>query len=490
MWLRSKRPQSSKYAPPYLRARASQPSESSSSRARLTPATSTEAECTCLRRHGVCTCRADAQWLQRKRRCIVPYVPPFAKNRQDELEQKRAEIAAKEAEPPENKPAAPNIRTMARRFQSCLERPGSCRFNPLQTEGQVQLTEDASSLEAECLEQTFAGQGVKALPVVQSGRYQFEVEVLRDSALAVGWSSAMSLASSWDQQAFGFSSEGLKLSAYASEEYAVAFGKAGDVIGAFASWTDGATGRLLHISFMLNGRFLGTAFSFGDDRAMDVQPVPLQPQVSQLPSGLPLHVRLRGLSASMPLKFPREGFSPLSEMKAEDFCPFSQAVADASTERTAASISEEQLCSFCLPDAHVLELYDLQETRASGASGIARIISRCIAEKLRLPISALSSPSALFVKETSPDFSTALVAFRRVAYVLRLSEVASQSDQLPFLVRPLQHATVASREKLREWRGDVYRPKADPSAARRLIHGSLQSQMPLGHLLEEKRKRK
>jgi len=509
-WLRSKRPQAAKYSPPHVRgaggrvtlapaaaARSSEgvcQSTAETAGASRKRGAASDVPCTCLRRHGRCSCQADQRWLDRKRRCVVPYVPPHAKERKEDLEKKRAEIASK-AELVETRPVAPNIRTLARRWEPKLERPGSFRFNPLQSEGQVTLCDD-QGLEAECLEQAFAGQGLKAIPALKSGKYHFEVELLRDCAIALGWSSAMSPASTWDHQAFGYASDGCKVNAR-KEAYGPSFGKEGDVIGSLAEWKVESGVRILQISFMLNGRYLGVAFTIGGGQVLDPEPVPMQPHVSQLSSGLLMHIRLHGSAEGEPLAFPKAGFSPVAAAKSIDFCPFSQAVAASSTERTAASMTEEQLSGFCVPDAHIVELYDIPETlQLEGPTGAttklrdrARELGACLAKQLGLPKSLLWA-SSVFVRETTTDSSTALVAFRRASHAKQLVEACSgsapDSSKQHLQARPLQHATAASRERLRDWRGEEHRPQAVPTAARRLIHSSLQSQMPLAHLVEEK----
>eukprot|EP00434_Breviolum_minutum_P012358 symbB.v1.2.010888.t1/scaffold721.1/size169143/6 len=212
-----------KYTPPHARRAILQPA---------VPAASTAPACHCLRRHGRCTCQADDQWLERKRRRVEPYVPPHLKERQRELEQKREEIARR-ADSEEVKDLTPNIRRLARSWEPKLEK-GCFGFNPLQVEGKI-LCNDLG-LEAECTEQAFTSQGVKALPVVLSGKYHFEVELLRDGACAIGWSSAMSHASSWDMQAFGYSSKGQVIHNNEATAYGRPFGCAGDVVGALLEW--------------------------------------------------------------------------------------------------------------------------------------------------------------------------------------------------------------------------------------------------------------
>lgn len=426
--------------------------------------------CTCLRRQGRCTCQADAKWLERKRHCVVPYVPPHTRTRHEDLEQRRAEIARKESEEAQNsRPTGPSLRTLAKRWEPQLEQPGLCRFNPLQTEGQVSIL-DADGLVAECMELSTSGQGIKALPTIQSGSFQFEVELLRDCSVIVGWSSAMSPPSSFDLQGFGLSSEGLKIHNHDSEAHGPKFGRAGDVIGAFLTSAEGA----LSIGFAVNGRRLGTAFRLSSN---DAALVPMQPHISQPAIAPPLKLRLRGFSKGLPLKHKVDGFSELSEVKGdcESFCPFSQAVALASAERTAAVLTEEQMRTFAVPDSHIVELYDLPLTHSE-----AQLLS-LLEGLLKLP----SSPSRpLFVISMgTPDPSTALLAFRRE---LHASATLTGAFTSPLLARPLRHATAASRERLRELRGGAFRGHADASAARRLIHGSLQLQMPLAHLVKEK----
>ncbi|CAK9101754.1 1 [Durusdinium trenchii] len=384
-WLRSKRAQLTKYAPPHTR------------RAVLQPATPDAASstCRCLRRHGCCSCQEDERWLQRKRRCVETYVPPHLKERQRELEQKRQEIAQK-AEAPEAPEATPNIRTLARRWEPHLEGK-SFGFNPLQLEGKIVC--DDLGLEAECRESLLRSQGVKALPLVQWGNYHFEVELLRDCRLAVGWSSAMSHCTSWDMQAFGYTSEAQVVHQNELSDYGLAFGKAGDIVGSLVEWK--AAGQVA-VSFMLNGRDLGEAFQW-------TQAVPLQPQVTQLASGLPLMLRLRGTEHSgvAPLAFPKAGFRPLAEASSEDFCPFSRGVAEASTERTAALITEEHLEGFAVPDDHVVELYDLEGPRSNGATTLR--LTQQLVEALSLP---RPWSQHLCVREVS-EGATALVALRR-----------------------------------------------------------------------------
>eukprot|EP00435_Cladocopium_sp_Y103_P074226 s203_g47.t1 len=202
-WLRAKRGQMTKYTPPHARRAMLQPASTVPSAGSAGSTETVEnVVCRCLRRHGRCTCQADDRWLQRKRKSVEPYVPPHLKERQRELETKRQEIAQRAEEAPQLE-LAPNIRMLARRWEPQLEK-GGFGFNPLQAEGKI-LCDDLG-LEAECTEQAFTSQGVKALPVVQSGNYHFEVELLRNCQLTVGWSSAMSHATSWDSQAVGYAS--------------------------------------------------------------------------------------------------------------------------------------------------------------------------------------------------------------------------------------------------------------------------------------------
>jgi len=383
------------------------------------------------------------------------------KERQRELEQKREEIARR-ADSEEVKDLTPNIRRLARSWEPKLEK-GCFGFNPLQVEGKI-LCNDLG-LEAECTEQAFTSQGVKALPVVLSGKYHFEVELLRDGACAIGWSSAMSHASSWDMQAFGYSSKGQVIHNNEATTYGRPFGCAGDVVGALLEWKEGGT----VVSFMLNGEDLGPAFEVSEAEA-----VPMQPHIAQAATGLPFHLRLRKT-----LAFRKAGFRPLADaLDSEDLCPFSRAVSQASSERAAALITEEQLENFCVPDAHVVELYDLEGARHNGSSA-ARLTQR-LASALNLP---RPWSSHLAVSETE-DPTTALVALKRASYAEHLIRGIADLN-----ARALEHATAASRERLRAWRADsgvTKRGRLQGAAARRLIHGSLQTAMPLSHVVEEK----
>lgn len=466
-WLRAKRGQMTKYTPPHARRAMLQPASTVPSAGSAGSTETVEnVVCRCLRRHGRCTCQADDRWLQRKRKSVEPYVPPHLKERQRELETKRQEIAQRAEEAPQLE-LAPNIRMLARRWEPQLEK-GGFGFNPLQAEGKI-LCDDLG-LEAECTEQAFTSQGVKALPVVQSGNYHFEVELLRNCQLTVGWSSAMSHATSWDSQAVGYASTAQVVHNNEALEYGLPYGRKGDVIGALLEWK--APG-VACVSFMLNGRDLGEAYELPEA-------VPMQPQVMQAPTGLPLCLWLRKV-----LAYPKVGFRPLVEaLGSADLCPFSRAVAQATTERASALITEEQLQTFMVPDAHVVELYDLEGARSNGSS-LMRLEQRlAVALNIQRPWSG-----HLALLETE-DLSCVLVALRRASHAERLIEGAAG-----LAARGVNQATATSRQRLQDWRAESGGPPQRLQApgnlgrlgpARRLIHGSLQTAMPLSHLVEEK----
>jgi len=223
------------------------------------------------------------------------------------------------------------IRALTRRWKTQLEVCGTACFNPLQADG---VDVDARHLTAECTvgsksilrarEDTCPppstlGCGVKALPMIAAGRYQYEVELLRKSSLVVGWSVATSLPSDHGVQCIGFGSNGTITGGHwngFSETYGSVFGEAGDVIGAFLEWT--AAGPC--IEFALNGRSLGRAFALEPK-----EHPPLQPHLVQVP-GPAFSVLLRGASPDVPLRFPKPGYAPISQVSEEHFCPFSVAV--------------------------------------------------------------------------------------------------------------------------------------------------------------------
>lgn len=155
--------------------------------------------------------------------------------------------------------------------------------------------------------------------MIAAGRYQYEVELLRTSSLVVGWSVATSLPSDYGVQCMGFRSNGTVMGGHSrglAKTYGSQFGEVGDVIGALLEWTPVGP----RISFALNGRSLGIAFTLS---APDHPP--LQPHIFQVP-GPAFSVLLRGASADVPLRFPMAGYAPIAHVAQEDFCPFSIAV--------------------------------------------------------------------------------------------------------------------------------------------------------------------
>lgn len=298
----------------------------------------------------------------------------------------------------------------------------------------------------------------------------------------------MSRAATFDSQAYGSASTGQKWHAESEESYSKVYGRAGDVIGALlTSEVNEISGELVsqQVSFALNGKDLGVAFQIGGRSSpLDAKPVPMQPHVCQLSDGSLLHVRIRGLSQKLQLLHQVEGFEPLIALEEAHFCSFSSAVSAASAERQASGLTEEQMRSFCLPDTHILELYDFTD----GSS--ARELAVCVATQLGIRRADMAE--TLHVHLQSPSASTSLVAFRRLAHANRLDALlstASAADDGGMLARPLRHATAAARKIVDEWRGENYRPQSDPSVARRLIHGSLHTQIPLPHLVDEKNRR-
>eukprot|EP00929_Paragymnodinium_shiwhaense_P105518 TRINITY_DN70578_c0_g1_i1.p1 TRINITY_DN70578_c0_g1~~TRINITY_DN70578_c0_g1_i1.p1 ORF type:complete len:599 (+),score=119.81 TRINITY_DN70578_c0_g1_i1:72-1868(+) len=476
-WLSSKRQLEAKtYVPPYRRQAVQLKRAADVAGLAEREKTSDSSECTCLRRNGRCTCVEDAAWIQRKRQRPIPYLPPHLRQRQDELEAYRQARDSREEEAPA--PASPNIRMLARRWKSQLESIGACRFNPLQMDNPLKLL-DTDGLVLECPEQSSTCQGVKALPMVRRGAYQFEVEFLRDASVVVGWSSAMTLPCAFDGQAFGFRSDGNKVNNQQATPYGPRYGKRGDILGALIKWS--ADGVAVEIAFMLNGELLGVAFNVGSGASDTDVAVPLQPHVCQLPDGPLLHLRLRGSRSSVPLRYAAEGYTPLADIDEQSFCPFSQAAAIASSERLSAALSEEQLATFQVPDAHVA-VADVRQGGALVQGDLARDVQRKMAA---LCGAKRSAPKKDF--QLAPDTITGgaqqhvLVAFRRAAQ----AEAFCQSPLQPG-AKMLREASIECREKLAKLRGEEFRPRADPTVARRLIHASIAEQMPLAHLAEEK----
>lgn len=222
-----------------------------------------------------------------------------------------------------------SIRALSRLWKSQLEVGGIACFNPLQKDEGIEL--DDRNIIAKCTVASksqlrprnvcgsmpsLSGHGVKCLPMIAAGRYQYEIELQCKCALVVGWSVATTLPSDYGMQCMGYRSSGFLVGGSSAKEYGPQFGSVGDVIGALLDWTPKGP----RISFVLNGRQLGIAF-----RAWAPNHAPLQPHIFQAP-GPSFSVLLRGASAEVPLRYPMEGYSPIGDVAEKDFAPFSLAI--------------------------------------------------------------------------------------------------------------------------------------------------------------------
>lgn len=269
------------------------------------------------------------------------YIPPHEKRRHLELAKWKETKAAwhrklQEEEALGNRPKqkmGPNIRALARRFEATLEKPGSCCLNPLQKDDCIEVSKDG--LRAMCEPSASTGPspsraafgGIKGLPLVAGGRYQFEVELRRGGSLTIGWSAALVLPSVLEGNGrsaacrmLGFSSDGELIGGEGPMRSVPAFGRPGDIVGALLDWPEDACGPRL--AFMLNGRFLGVAFDFGRE---GISAPPLQPHICQ-GNGKAFSVLMRGAANQAPLRFPMRGFRPLGSVLERHFSPFSKAV--------------------------------------------------------------------------------------------------------------------------------------------------------------------
>lgn len=460
---------------------------------------------------GVRGPRGETRLLKKKMRpCAARYLPPGVKKRHEEQErwelekaERRRRLAEEDAalaagaKKTSTTTSGPNIRTLARKWQPQLEQHGTCCFNPLQKDEGVKVDMDGVCAECSEVKQSCAGPGVKGLPMVAGGRYHYEVELLRESAVIVGWSVATSLPSAYDAHAFGYGPWG-RLVGYGygsfqdedAPAYGPPFGQEGDVIGAFVEWPFRNGGP--RISFALNGVDLGVAFDLSEPGRELAGFPPLQLHLCQAP-GPEFKVLLRGASPSVPLHFPSPDYVPLGDSDEAHFCPFSSAVAQAGDVRVAASLDAEDLEAFHLPDSHIVEL--VCDQLADYSSRLEELACE-VARLLGLWSSSTGSvaPDAFGVCRTGPR--TALAAFRLRAHADRcmkaLGPCAFDKASIMLAARrgcvamPLHESSLPSRRELAERRGTDFRaPGLPPTVARRLIHGSLGLQLPLSHLAQE-----
>jgi len=461
-WLQSKRKEVSMYIPPNMRRASGGESrpDTVTSLPKQGSDIAAEAE---IDGDSPC-CKQDASWLQRKRRVVVPYVPPFVKERDLDIED--------DVEEADVRSTASDGSTVRRRreWDTRLEHKGEIRFNPLQMDSQIVL-EDDDGLVAECVDHPLSVKGVKGLPAIQSGRYQYEVELLRDSSIMIGWSGAMTLPGVLDFQSYVYSSSGCRLHGKEESKYAKPYGKAGDVIGALIDWIEPETASgssSIEMSFCLNGEALGPAFKVVANLAdaRKEAPVPLQPHICQLPKGDMLKVRLRGSEVGLPLAHPVEGYEPISAVSELDFCPLSAAIEAATSERVIMKTTPEHLQSFRLPETHIVELYDFP----SDANGETLISSVACFLGLKRHLGEF-----LHVRITSAGDSAALAACRRPEHAEQLIEASranganddfglaecievekKREKPLHFEARLLGSASAKSKQCFREWRGEKF----------------------------------
>jgi hypothetical protein len=171
-----------------------------------------------------------------------------------------------------------------------------------------------------------------------------------------------------------------------------------------------------------------------------------------------LKVRLRGSNAGVPLVHPVEGYQPLSAVSEVDFCPFSDAIASATSERVIMNLTKEHLETFRLPDDHIVELYDFP------SDTIGETLTSSVACFLGLK----RHLGLLHICVTGVGSSTALAACRRPEHAEKLVEASRADDgfgvadcidvekkrekPLHFEARALSAATARSKEWLRERR--------------------------------------
>jgi len=219
----------------------------------------------------------------------------------------------------------------------------------------------------------------------------------------------------------------------------------------------------LQLRFCLNGEDLGVAFiveaNFLD--AKKEAPVPVQPHICQLPKGDMLKVRLHGSKSGFPLVHPVDGYQPLCTVSDIDFCPFSVAIAAATSERVIMNLTPELLKCFRLPESHIVELYDFKSD--ASADTLTSSVACFLGLKRHLGL--------LHVCLTQAESSTALVACRRPEHADKLIEASQPDDAfgvvvcidagrqrekpLHFEARPLTSATARSKQRLRQWRGET-----------------------------------
>lgn len=429
---------------------------------------------------------------QQRRPCTSPYMPPHAKQRRMENERWEKEKAALRQKLEEEDAAGkasfatgrgtggPNIRTLYRTWEPILEQFGPCCFNPLQRDEGVEVdVKEGIRAKVVARDETSSsriGPGIKGLPIVAGGSYHYELELLTDSALVMGWSAASSLPTGFDAMSFGYCSSGALLTNHGtkSASYGLPFGRAGDVIGALIEWPEEGSGP--NISFMLNGLALGLAYDIASHDETQGHP-PLQLHICQSP-GPSFDVLLRGASDSAPLRFPHKNFAPLGEIAEEHFCPFSDAVTRAANYRTLATCDAGSLREFLVPDSHVLQVSF--DEAASSSVQVERAELELAADIAQLlGVAEGEAPRAVCVRVTSEH--TALAAFRTHAHATLSAKVLGSTAV------PVCQASRTSLQMLTEWRGarDFRAPRA-PTVARRIIHGALGLQLPISHLVQEK----